>query len=83
MVEIKEYLVAGALDILMKEKNQEKHNELVLKEIKKAEQECDVIVLAQGSMTVMLPYLEGISKPVLISPRRAVERVKQMLAQQA
>ena len=82
-VEIKEYLVAGALDILMKEKNQEKHNELVLKEIKKAEQECDVIVLAQGSMTVMLPYLEGISKPVLTSPRRAVERVKQMLAQQA
>ena len=70
-------------DILMKEKNQEKHNELVLKEIKKAEQECDVIVLAQGSMTVMLPYLEGISKPVLTSPRRAVERVKQMLAQQA
>lgn len=83
VVEIKEYLVAGALDILMKEKNQEKHNELVLKEIKKAEQECDVIVLAQGSMTVMLPYLEGISKPVLTSPRRAVERVKQMLAQQA
>lgn len=82
-VEMKEYLVAGALDILMKEKNQEKHNELVLKEIKKAEQECDVIVLAQGSMTVMLPYLEGISKPVLTSPRKAVERVKQMLAQQA
>ena len=55
----------------------------MLKEIKKAEQECDVIVLAQGSMTVMLPYLEGIYKPVLTSPRRAVERVKQMLAQQA
>ena len=34
-VEVREYLVAGALDILMKEKNQEKHNELVLKEIKK------------------------------------------------
>ena len=35
-VEVKEYLVNGALDILMKEKNVEKHNQLVLNEINKA-----------------------------------------------
>lgn len=80
-VEIREYLVAGALDILMKEKNVEKHNRLVLDEIRKAEQECDVIVLAQGSMTALLPYLGECSKPVLTSPRMAIERVRDMLGE--
>lgn len=80
-VEIREYLVAGALDILMKEKNVEKHNRLVLDEIRKAEQECDVIVLAQGSMTALLPYLGECSKPVLTSPRMAIERVREMLGE--
>lgn len=80
-VEVREYLVAGALDILMKEKNVDKHNALVLAEIKKAEQVCDVIVLAQGSMTALLPCLNGCSKPVLSSPRLAMERVKEMLGE--
>ena len=80
-VEVREYLVAGALDILMKEKNVDKHNALVLAEIKKAEQVCDVIVLAQGSMTALLPCLSGCSKPVLSSPRLAMERVKEMLGE--
>ena len=35
-VEVREYLVDGALDILMKEKNVEKHNQLVLAQIQKA-----------------------------------------------
>lgn len=80
-VEVREYLVAGALDILMKEKNVDKHNALVLAEIKKAERVCDVIVLAQGSMTALLPCLSGCSKPVLSSPRLAMERVKEMLGE--
>lgn len=78
-VEIKEYLVAGALDILMKEKNVEKHNQLVLEAINQAQEECDVVVLAQGSMTAILPYLKETKKPVLTSPRLAVERVKEIL----
>ena len=80
-IEIREYLVAGALDILMKEKDIDKHNELVLQEIHKAEQECDVIVLAQGSMTALLPYLGECSKPVLTSPRMAIERAKKLLGE--
>jgi Asp/Glu/hydantoin racemase len=78
-VEIVEYLVDGALDVLMKEKNREKHNALVLQSVNKAAAECDVIVLAQGSMTVLLPELKDIKKPVLTSPRLGVERARKIL----
>ncbi len=78
-VVVDEFLVDGALDILMKEKNQEKHNQLCLETIRKAAEDHDVIVLAQGSMTVLLPYLSEFEKPVLTSPRMAIERVKEML----
>lgn len=78
-VEIREYLVAGALDILMKEKDVEKHNRLVLEEIRKAEQSCDVVVLAQGSMTALLPHLGACTKPVLTSPRMAIARIRELL----
>lgn len=73
------FLVDNALDILMKEKNQEKHNELVLASIKKAMEDHDVVVLAQGSMITLLPYLDDMEKPVLTSPRMAIERIKEML----
>lgn len=79
-VRVTPYLVDGALDILMKEHDQEKHNCLVLEAMKKAEAENDVVVLAQGSMTVMLPYIGEMQKPVLTSPRLAVERIQEMLA---
>ena len=78
-VEIVEYLVDGALDVLMKEKNREKHNAMVLDSIRRAEAECDVIVLAQGSMTVLLPELQDMKRPVLTSPRLGVERARKML----
>ncbi len=78
-IEVKERLVDGALDVLMKEGNQEKHNRMVLDEIAKVEAESDVIVLAQGSMTVLLPQLQHIQKPVLTSPRLGVQHVKRVL----
>jgi Asp/Glu/hydantoin racemase len=78
-VEVVECLVEGALDVLMKEKNREKHNALVLEMVKKAESECDVIILAQGSMTVLLPELKDIKKPVLTSPRMGVEKARKVL----
>ena len=78
-VVVDEFLVDGALDILMKEKNQEKHNKLCLETIRKAAIDHDVVVLAQGSMTVLLPYLVEFEKPVLTSPRMAIEKVKEML----
>jgi len=78
-VEVVEYLVDGALDVLMKENNREKHNAMVLASVRKAEAECDVIVLAQGSMTVLLPELRDVAKPVLTSPRLGVERAGKLL----
>ena len=77
-VTVNEYLVDGALDILMSG-DVDKHNELVIEAIKKAEAENDVVVLAQGSMTAIVPLLSDIKKPVLTSPRLAVERVKKEL----
>lgn len=77
-VTVNEYLVDGALDILMSG-DVDKHNELVIKSIRKAEAENDVVVLAQGSMTAILPLLGETSKPVLTSPRLAVEKIKELL----
>lgn len=77
-VTVNEYLVNGALDILMSG-DVDKHNELVIEAIRKAEAENDVVVLAQGSMTAILPLLKDNTKPILTSPRLAVERVKKEL----
>lgn len=78
-IDVVEYLVDGALDVLMKEKNREKHNAMVLEAVRKAEAECDVVVLAQGSMTVLLPELQDVKKPVLTSPRLGVDRARKLL----
>lgn len=78
-VTVDEFLVDGALDILMKEKNQEKHNQLCIETIAKACEDHDTIVLAQGSMTVLTPYLDRFDKRILTSPRLAIEKVKEIL----
>ena len=78
-IEIKTYLADGALDVLMKEKNREKHDRLVLDRLKQAEKENDVIVLAQGSMITLEPHLGQIAIPVLTSPRLGVEKARCVL----
>ena len=79
VIEVKTYLADGALDVLMKEKNREKHDALVLNLLKQAEKENDVIVLAQGSMITLEPYLSQFSVPVLTSPRLGVEKARSIL----
>jgi len=78
-IAIKTYLADGALDVLMKEKNRDKHDALVLDLLKRAEKENDVIVLAQGSMVTLEPYLSQIAVPVLTSPRLGVQKVRSIL----
>ena len=78
-IEVKTYLADGALDVLMKEKNREKHDALVLDLLKRAEKENDVIVLAQGSMVTLEPYLSQIAVPVLTSPRLGVQKARSIL----
>jgi len=72
-------LVDGALEVLMKEGNKEKHNLMVLEEVKKNACSSDVIVLAQGSMISLLPQLKGIKANILTSPRLGVERARMIL----
>ena len=78
-IEVKTYLADGALDVLMKEGNRDKHDKLVLDLLKRAENENDVIVLAQGSMITLEPYLSQIAVPVLTSPRLGVQRARKIL----
>lgn len=79
-VQIRECLVDGALNVLMKEGKREKHNQMVLGAIERIKDECDVIVLAQGSMVVLLPELKHLTQPVLTSPRMGVEKVQNVLS---
>lgn len=78
-IEIKTYLADGALDVLMKERNRDKHDRLIIELLKQAEQENDVIVLAQGSMVTIEPLLGEIKVPVLTSPKLGVTKARRML----
>lgn len=78
-IRVKPILVDGALEILMKEGDREKHNQLVKEAIREAEKTADVIVLAQGSMLVLEPELVGYDKPILTTPKLGVEMAKEML----
>lgn len=81
VVEVTPYLVEGAFKILSEEKNPEKHNQLVLEVIHKVQSKHDVIVLAQASMTILVPHLQNLGKPVLYSAKSGVERVREVLNQ--
>lgn len=78
-IEIETHLVKDAMMILIEKGDVETHNSMVLGEVEAAAESCDVVVLAQGSMTVLLPLLGRIKKPVLTSPKLGVERVKEVL----
>lgn len=81
VVDIIPSLVDGAMMLLIEKNDVAGHNKMVVGVVEEAARECDVIVLAQGSMTVLLPELEHIQKPVLSSLRSGIEAVKEFLAQ--
>ena len=72
-------LIDGAFDVLSKEKNPEKHNSMVMERINATQQDYDVIVLAQASMTILVPLLQSLGKPVLYSLKTGIARVKEVL----
>ena len=78
-IELDIHVVKDAMMILIEKGDKETHNKMVIGEVEKAAEDNDVIVLAQGSMTVLLPELGHIKKPVLTSPRLAIEYVKEVL----
>ena len=78
-IEITEVLVNGALAILLKEGDKKKHNAMVLDKINALDGNCDVIVLAQGSMVVLLPELKHIKTPILTSPELGIKKLREVL----
>jgi hypothetical protein len=77
-VEVIPYLVDGAMHVLMQE-GREKHNLLVKEKVLECAKACDVVVLAQGSMVVLLPELTDVVKPVLSSPELGVRKARSIL----
>lgn len=73
------YLAEGAFQALTEEKDPERHNQLVLAEIMKTYKNHDAIVLAQASMTVLLPMLKTLEVPVFYSLQSGIEYVAMCL----
>lgn len=78
-VEIRRALAEGAFDAL-RAGDTARHNAMVMERIAAVRDEADVIVLAQGSMAVLVPELAHLGLPVLTSPRLGLQRVKEVLA---
>lgn len=78
-VQVERHLVDGAMMRLIEYGDVQGHNALVREEVLRAEKTNDVIVLAQGSMTVLVPELSCVQKPVLTSPRLAIEHIRSIL----
>ena len=76
-IEIEIHLIKDAMMILIEKGDAETHNRMALREVETAARSCDAVVLAQGSMTVLLPPLGHIQKPVLTSPRLGIEAAEE------
>lgn len=74
-VKVNRCFVEGAYEALLIDNDRNKHNDLVVNAVKKAAEENDVIVLAQGSMYHLLPLLKDIKVPVLTSLESGVEQI--------
>lgn len=80
-VKIDQYLEGEAWDRLSSG-DAKGHNEILLSRIRElAEQDYDVIVMAQVSMRALLPQLTDVKKPVLCSFYTGLDRVVEVLEQ--
>lgn len=79
-VEIKPVLIEGAFQKLMMG-DREGHDILLVEKLGELARRTDVIVLAQASMARVLPRLSmADQEKILVSPRLAMERVKNVIA---
>ena len=77
-VEIVECVVDGAMEALFAG-DAKKHNDMLRDKIIGLDGQCDVIVLAQGSMIAIMPEVQQVKTPVLTSIPLMVERAVEML----
>lgn len=73
------YLLTDAYEALFLRNDPLAHNAIIIEKIREIEKDCDVIVLAQGSMVSLLDELDSVSIPLLTSPKLGVVRAKEML----
>ena len=78
-VQVKEHLAEGAFDALMNG-DAARHDEMVIAEVKRATEESDAVVLAQGSMSRLSARFADLNVPVLSSPGSGMQQLKQTLA---
>lgn len=79
-VEITPLLIEGAYQKLMAG-DREGHDNLLVENLQELARTVDVVVLAQASMARVLPQLSAADQAkVLVSPRLAMERVKNVIA---
>ena len=79
-VEITPLLIEGAYQKLMAG-DREGHDNLLVENLQELARAVDVVVLAQASMARVLPHLSAADQAkVLVSPRLAMERVKNVIA---
>lgn len=78
-VVVDSYLASDAFEALTVEKNQEKHNQILESLIRDTGSQYDVLVLAQASMSVLIPCLADITKPILSSMDSGVEAAAKAL----
>lgn len=79
-VEITPLLIEGAYQKLMAG-DREGHDNLLVENLQELARTVDVVVLAQASMARVLPHLSAADQAkVLVSPRLAMERVKNVIA---
>jgi Asp/Glu/hydantoin racemase len=82
-IEVVNGLADGAFAALSSGDSQ-KHDNLVLETARRIADECEVILLAQASMARMEePLAAALGKPVFSSPRKALEMVRDILAEKA
>jgi hypothetical protein len=78
-VKVDRFFVEGAYDCLLKTGDRKKHNDMVIDRIREAAADHDVIVLAQGSMYHLMPFLGDIKIPVLTSLETGVGQIRRTL----
>jgi aspartate/glutamate racemase len=77
-VDIKTALAEGALEALQSG-DAARHDEMVTSTVRGVAANADVIVLAQASLSRVLPLLQDLAIPVLASPRPGVERILELV----
>jgi hypothetical protein len=64
----------------LQENNKPKHDEILMRTIRKACDENEAVILAQGSMMSLLEKTKDMGVPVLCSLRTGVEQIRKAFA---